>query len=672
MQTNVLKLSPDTMVTFINQKTGAKWPRWKKYGDLNKKEKGEFNLAGYPKNCILFDKDFKEATEEKIEEDYISFIEKLKGQGVKNYQSWRSPNGFHVLTAFKGLAELSDEVKTEIKRFYIEEFKCDPAKISDRGVVSMPDRPHFKNMITYPTKDNFFEAETPIKTGVLTQAIETVKKKQDAMKNIVANKDQDFSEFFEKDPLFLHCRDNIVPEGTLRNNILFPNLAIACAGTGKNKQEVDEIMKPIIENNFPGKVYAEFEGWLRKAYKGELNDFNKTIINTWFKDHTDAGEKYDVKPIDVTEELTVAASEDKKERIALIKHDEILNLATEEIDWLVKDWIAKGDICMVVGKSNSYKTTCLMHMGLAIAKGEMVFNKYDTKKSNVLYVNEENHAGVIRNIYSRVYNGLEIEKADGFFLAQEEALKLDVDKDTGVSDIRSLIDVIQENNIEVLILDTLRRFISFDENDATNMSKFYDRLKYLRKACGNITIIVLHHSKKSPSNGGYCDPRDEARGSSDIIQSADSAIAIARTVGKVSFKISHIKCRSAVEQSKKLIMVGSGDKVEDENSSPLCESESANDVESSATKTEITAEKIFEWVKKQNKNIFPRKDISEALKEFATSTMIFDALKLMEEDGNVSRQGKGPASVWVFPKKDIENKKEENKDGKNNTDNSLS
>jgi|LSQX01.1.fsa_nt_gb hypothetical protein len=641
----VFTVDEGTLFTFIDQKTGKRWSRWKSFKELTEEEKKTANLAQYPKNCLLLDKDFKETSQEEIESTYSEFIHKVRSIGMKNYLSWRSPNGFHVLISFEGLESLDSKVKTEIKRFFVERFGCDLAKVSDRGVVSLPGRPHFKNSVVYPAREEFFESQTKIPAEILNYAISKVKEREEQDSSIKKEEDQEFKDFFEKDPFWKLLKSNIFEEGTNRNLSLFPNLAIACVKSGKTKEEIKNLVKPIIDKNFPGKIYAEFEGWLRKAFSGEISEFSHSLINKWFRENFDIKSIYDLTPISVEEELKILKKEPREaERLNLIWNEDIFGLSDGKMEWLVEGWIGKGDICIFGGKSNSYKTTALLHLGLCVANGIPVFNKYPVKQSRVLYINEENHKQLIKDIFSRVYNGLDLESSKNFALLQEENLKLDVDRKTGESDLVLLAEKVLAEGIEVIILDTLRRFISFDENDATQMSLFNHRLKRLRKYCNYPTIIVMHHSKKAPATG-WTDSRDEFRGSSDIVQSADSAILVERKVGAPCFKICHVKTRGTIEQGKKLIMVdGDGDP---ERKSYLYESETA-DLSKPETKIESAAEDILKFVESSKIKSFTRKELSDLLKGKHSDMMIFRALKEMEMSGEVIKQGKGKSCIWSF------------------------
>ena len=187
---------PDAKVTFINQTKNQKWPQWKTYSECTEKEKQEINLASYPKNSILFDRDLPGLTDEQIENDYKGFRAMLLKRGINCFYSYRSPKGYHVIAPFKNLHEIEENLRREIRKYYVSLFLSDPAKISDRGVVSLPGRPHFKNEVVYDIKEHV-EGENDISLIVLEHCKQKVKEQQELLKKI--NSEDDFKSYFENE-----------------------------------------------------------------------------------------------------------------------------------------------------------------------------------------------------------------------------------------------------------------------------------------------------------------------------------------------------------------------------------------------------------------------------------------------------------------------------------------
>jgi len=615
-------IEPDTRVTYINQQTNEKWNNWKLYKECTKQEKEQINLAAYPKNTILFDRDLPGKSSKEIEHDYEKFKLMLIKRKITCFYSYRSPKGFHIIAPFKLLDKLKPELKREVKKYYVSMFQTDPAKISDRGVVSLPGKSHFKNSVIYDIFE-WNKGENEIHESVLVSAKKTVIEYEKNLSKI--NKDKDFENYFEKDPFFLYIKNNIIPDDTNRDMSIFPNLAVASFKSGKNKLEIKQIIEPIIKKNFPGKNYAEFDGWLKKAFSNTIKDYNPFQLNTWMTINSkDKKEIYDLTPITVEQ---LEDKKDTKEKFLFYWDKDLENVKNKKTEWLIEKWIPKGDICFIAGKAASFKTTLSIHFGYAISEGHLAFNKYNTIKSKVLYLNEENSSNILLNMVSRVKKGLDINsKSSNICFSILENIKLDIKED-----LEYLINFINKNKIEVLFCDSLRRFISFDENSATEMNKLFNNLKIVRKQCNNLTIIILHHLKKDSQNYQQ-DSKDMLRGSSDIVNSADSIIGIKRKHGVNAINIEHIKNRSGEEVTNKLILINTGD---DKNKAYFYESDKEMDKTKMVSAPENCAEKIVEYLREKKLKTFRKNDLKI---NFPYDTLT-KALKMLILEGTLTSFG---------------------------------
>jgi RecA-family ATPase len=68
----------------------------------------------------------------------------------------------------------------------------------------------------------------------------------------------------------------------------------------------------------------------------------------------------------------------------------------------------------------------------------------------------------------------------------------------------------------LLILDTLRRFHTHDENDSGAMAQVVGRMEYIAQATG-CAIVFLHHASKSAALAGAGDQQQASRGSSVLV-----------------------------------------------------------------------------------------------------------------------------------------------------------
>lgn len=623
MISKIFEVREDTRVTYINKSKNEYWKKWKTWKECSEEEKTKVNLASYPKDCILFDKDYRDEegkptkTQKELKIELSEFTKKLTENNIYNYLSWMSPAGFHVLAAFKGLNNIDLDVKKEIKKEYITKFECDLAKVSDLGVVSIPGRPHFKDGVIYKKVS---EVITDSRLNQLD--INIVRKCTDRvlLKGSNETKKEDiFKDYFEKDPFFLYIKNNKIKDNTGRDLNIFPNLAIACAKSGKSKEEIKNIISPIIKNNFPGKAYSEFDGWLKKAMNNEITEYNKYQINNWMKEHGSGEEVYDVKPMSILDVLNPTEEQVKEETelMEIYTDLDIDKIECKDTEYLVEDWIPEGSIGILAGKSGGFKTNICLSMCYSIVTGKLALNKYKTKQCNILYLNEENSKSIfVKSFIPRVKKGLGIieDRLPGFHFTTLSGCLLD-----NFQYVEYIARYIVENDIKLLILDSLRRFFNFDENNATEFNRLYVILKKLVKYCGgDLTILGIHHTKKENLKQKG-DVRDSLRGSSDIVNAVDFIIGSYRSPGTDLIRMEHVKNRSGAELRDRLVKVDVG-----ENNDMFyfyeIESQSERTIKS---KVDICQEEILKHLLNKKKYVFARKDIQhiEEDNRFTKSTV---------------------------------------------------
>ena len=195
----------------------------------------------------------------------------------------------------------------------------------------------------------------------------------------------------------------------------------------------------------------------------------------------------------------------------------------------------------------------------------------------------------------------------------------------------------------MFVCDSFIRFIVFDENDATNINQLFNNLKKVRKMCNNLTIVILHHQRK----GVDIENKDSLRGSSDIVNSADSIIEIKRR-GKSEetsdvVQIKHIKNRAGRELTGRFLKLDHG--ITD-TICAITEIADVKDKEKVKTREDECAEKILAWMRENNKTKFSRNEISSIDEEFSKPTVI-RALKILKDQGDLIYSGTGKISTYV-------------------------
>jgi RecA-family ATPase len=212
---------------------------------------------------------------------------------------------------------------------------------------------------------------------------------------------------------------------------------------------------------------------------------------------------------------------------------ELMETQFDPIQWVVDGLVPASGIIAISGAPASFKTWIVLDMAQKIASGTPLFNRFGTKKTGVLLVDEENGNHLLQMRFKEIGNKYNLPVYtlcnEGFTLTNDS--------------VKKLIRVAKKKDIGVIIFDSLVRIHKEDENNATAMASVFKLLK--RITAENITIIFTHHHRKrgnNPSGGSQ-----EMRGSSDILAALDCHISVDREQGDDFVVITQNKSRYAPE-----------------------------------------------------------------------------------------------------------------------------
>ena len=232
--------------------------------------------------------------------------------------------------------------------------------------------------------------------------------------------------------------------------------------------------------------------------------------------------------------------DEEREEIKIIWDSELKDWKEEEKEWIIDKLIPSKSVCVFTGKRGTLKTFMALLMGYSVASGNDFLGQFSTRKGGVVYLDKENGIPIMKRRTAMIKKGLDLNENPlkiGFICFSQ----LKIDKS---NDITQLEELIATENPILLIVDTYRRGISFDENDAGAVSElFVDVLRPLAER-NNISILLIHHNRKG-SGGEAPDEMDEIRGSSDLANYADIILKMERKAGVIILK--QLKNRNAQE-----------------------------------------------------------------------------------------------------------------------------
>jgi hypothetical protein len=195
---------------------------------------------------------------------------------------------------------------------------------------------------------------------------------------------------------------------------------------------------------------------------------------------------------------------------------ELLNTEFPEQQWLVEGLVPADGITIMSAEPGSYKTYMLLDIAIKVTQGEPLFDRFATEKSNVLMVDEDNGGWLLNKRLKQL--GAKAKEGLPIYFYTDEGFLIDE------KNVTKLLDRCLELNVKLLMIDCLAQVHELEENVAGDMSKIFRQLRRF-KAKG-IAVLITHHNRKPGSSQGSM--RHEMRGSSSILASVDSQVALSR------------------------------------------------------------------------------------------------------------------------------------------------
>ena len=211
---------------------------------------------------------------------------------------------------------------------------------------------------------------------------------------------------------------------------------------------------------------------------------------------------------------------------------ELLNTKFPPQRWLIEGLVPLGGITLLSGAPESYKTWVMLDAVIAVAEGRHLFGKIPVTKTKVLVIDEESGGRILQerfiSLRASSNSPIYLESMRGAIFTDEYA--------------SGLVRWCVKSEIGLVVIDSLSRIHRGDENTAKDISALFANIRKLTNA--GISVIVLHHNRKSTPGFSYTS--NDIRGSSDILASVDSAIAL-NTPRTSQVNVTQVKSRIAVK-----------------------------------------------------------------------------------------------------------------------------
>jgi phage/plasmid primase-like uncharacterized protein/energy-coupling factor transporter ATP-binding protein EcfA2 len=169
----------------------------------------------------------------------------------------------------------------------------------------------------------------------------------------------------------------------------------------------------------------------------------------------------------------------------LITADDFANQPAP-IAWLIKGWIQEKAAIMIHGQSGCGKTFFVLDLCLSIASGKE-WNNNKTKLGNVVYLAGEGHHG-LRSRIAAWKQEKDIHSLNMWLSMAGCDLDTSVGYQKASDNIRAL-----NKPVSLIVVDTLHRFLSGDENSAQDAKKMLDSCAALMSEF-KCSVIFVHHT----------------------------------------------------------------------------------------------------------------------------------------------------------------------------------
>ncbi len=313
-----------------------------------------------------------------------------------------------------------------------------------------------------------------------------------------------------------------------------------------------------------------------------------------------------------------------KNSLDVISASELATKDFPQEQWLVEKLLPKKGVIFWGGKRGSMKTWSAMILALSIARGMKYLDNFETVKADVLFVDAENGGAQMQKRLKMLTRTTEIPSNLHFSFFP----KLKFDEDT-----TPLEEFLEEHPGAVVIVDSFRRVLGVDENEAGEVNTlFVDAIRPLIEAY-DATFILLHHLRKGMGKGVH-DHLDELRGSSELVNYADAVILFerVRSDGRALI-MRHAKSRTGIEQEPCRLEVEA-----DEDTFRF---NFLGTFEESANQPEKAAKAIQKWVFENAKTEFKTSEVQDALKTEFNGKAIGRGLKWLVEQNLFTKPRKG-------------------------------
>ncbi len=185
----------------------------------------------------------------------------------------------------------------------------------------------------------------------------------------------------------------------------------------------------------------------------------------------------------------------------------------EPLKWMLQDWIEAGAFAAMIGLPGSGKTYSALALAASVSTGEALHG-LRVQSGPVWYIAGEGKSALIRRALAwDIRHGFRLRKDSQLYISSGA---IQINDPGSLAELQAALRQAQEKPL-LLVLDTLNRCMSGDENSTADMTAFVQAIDGIRQEFG-CAVLVLHHPSKSNP--------DDLRGSSALRGAVDTVLLV--------------------------------------------------------------------------------------------------------------------------------------------------
>jgi hypothetical protein len=296
-------------------------------------------------------------------------------------------------------------------------------------------------------------------------------------------------------------------------------------------------------------------------------------------------------------------------------------------DFIWEPFLRTDGIALLVGPAGVGKSLLALWIALQICQGNPLF-EFKTYPVTVLYVDAETNEIVTKSRITKLTN---ITSANFFYVPFGGDL-------FNLANYAAFVHYLQQTQPGLVILDSLIRFHTLDENKASDMKQLAIFFRELT-ARFNCAFLLLHHTRKTSQFGTIS---DVVRGSTELRAFPDTVLILKRARGSNDMVVDIDKCRDSHELNQARF------KIRLNTSQDLWTYEFLGFTEETETKIEDAMKLITQLLETEP---LPRKEIITRLRNEGISKQTTErALAELKSLGKVISQRVGRQTIYSIPK----------------------